>query len=229
MPCQEEKKGWGGSSSCVTSLLTSFCSSRGRASVSRVIQKEQGAMWAVINIKSNLPASENRFSPYSRWNSRYFPTHGCWWRVKGVSVCQTCSGLGYWMVGGQFAPAKPVVRTIPNWNESPKQLSLGEWGSCAWRKVKVEAGWKGSQKPVTVLGKVYCLNQPVRWLIPSGAECCRVSNSTSGLERLVASAKTRNGRGEVGGWVFFLISESIRRSERLHCLPDCLNGNWDLC
>lgn len=88
-----KEMGWGALSP-VTSVLTSFCSSRGRASVSRVIQKEQGAMWAVINIKSNLAASENRFSPYSRWNSRYLPTHGCWWRVKGISVCQTCSGLG---------------------------------------------------------------------------------------------------------------------------------------
>lgn len=158
--CQEEKKGCGVSLSCSTSMLTSFCSSRGRASVSRVIQKEQGAIWAVINISSSLAASENRFSPYSRWNSRYFPTCGCWWRVKGVSVRQNSTSWDFWVLGSQFALTKPWLELPPNRNESPKQQSLGKWESCAWRKVKTQAGWKGSQKPASVLGKIHCLNQP---------------------------------------------------------------------
>lgn len=53
--------------------LASFCSRSGSASVSKVIQKEQGAIRAVINVNSSLAAAQNRFSPYIRWNSRYFP------------------------------------------------------------------------------------------------------------------------------------------------------------
>lgn len=53
--------------------LTSFCSSSGRASVSRVIQKLCGAIFAVIRERSSFAASLKRFSPYSLWNSRYFP------------------------------------------------------------------------------------------------------------------------------------------------------------
>lgn len=146
--------------SCSTSMFTSFCSSRGRASVSRVIQKEQGAIWAVINISSSLAASENRFSPYSRWNSRYFPTRGCWWRVKGVSVRQNSTSWDFGVLGNLFALRKPWLALPPNRNKSPKQQSLGEWESCAWREVKTQAGWKGSQKPASVPGKIYCLNQP---------------------------------------------------------------------
>lgn len=93
-------KGVGGFVAC-QQLLTSFCSSRGRASVSSVIQKERGAMRAVISIRSKRAASENRFSPYSRWNSRYFPAHRCWWRVKGVRVCQT------WGTGWREVPLLP--------------------------------------------------------------------------------------------------------------------------
>lgn len=53
--------------------LASLCSRRGSASVNKVIQKEQGAIRAVININSSLAAAKNFFSPYMRWNSRYFP------------------------------------------------------------------------------------------------------------------------------------------------------------
>lgn len=52
---------------------TCFCSKRGRASVSRVIQKERGAIWEVIRDSRRDAASPKRFSPYNRWNSRYFP------------------------------------------------------------------------------------------------------------------------------------------------------------
>lgn len=53
---------------------TSFCSNSGRASVSRVIQKLLGAILAVMSERRSLAASLKRFSPYSLWNSRYFPT-----------------------------------------------------------------------------------------------------------------------------------------------------------
>lgn len=53
--------------------LTSFCSSSGRASVSRVIQKLRGAIFAVMSESSSFAASLKRFSPYSLWNSLYFP------------------------------------------------------------------------------------------------------------------------------------------------------------
>lgn len=54
-------------------VVTSFCSSSGRASVSRVIQKLRGAILAVMRERSSFAASSERFSPYSLWNSRYFP------------------------------------------------------------------------------------------------------------------------------------------------------------
>lgn len=53
---------------------TSFCSNSGRASVSKVIQKLLGAILAVMRERRSLAASLKRFSPYSLWNSRYFPT-----------------------------------------------------------------------------------------------------------------------------------------------------------
>ena len=57
----------------VVSTCTYFCSKRGRASVSSVIQKDRGAIWDVINERRREAASTKRFSPYKRWNSRYFP------------------------------------------------------------------------------------------------------------------------------------------------------------
>ena len=57
----------------VDSTCTCFCSKRGRASVSSVIQKDRGAIWDVINERRREAASTKRFSPYKRWNSRYFP------------------------------------------------------------------------------------------------------------------------------------------------------------
>lgn len=57
----------------VDSTCTCFCSKRGRASVSSVIQKDRGAIWDVIKERRREAASTKRFSPYKRWNSRYFP------------------------------------------------------------------------------------------------------------------------------------------------------------
>lgn len=58
---------------CCEARLTSFCSSSGRASVNRVIQKLRGAIFAVMRERSSLAASVKRSSPYNLWNSRYFP------------------------------------------------------------------------------------------------------------------------------------------------------------
>lgn len=57
----------------VDSTCTCFCSRRGRASVRSVIQKDRGAIWEVISDRRREAPSTKRFSPYNRWNSRYFP------------------------------------------------------------------------------------------------------------------------------------------------------------
>ena len=192
LPGRKERGGEGPSG--VSSLLTSFCSSSGSASVSRVIQKEQGAMWAVININSSLAASENRFSPYSRWNSRYFPTHGCWWRVKRR---QCLPGLGYGLSAGPGAPRKPV----PAWNASG-EWNLGPEERLAEKAAKILGLFSGRFAVWTSLFANWS------WL---ALGACRVSNGTSGLETGgVCKNREQEGRG---GGVNFLFG--IREYQEL--------------
>ena len=102
---------------------TCFCSKRGRASVSSVIQKDRGAIWDVINDRRREAASTKRFSPYNRWNSRYFPMEN----EKNQQVTLALTQTSYSTEQGNSSRA--ASKLMDRWNQKDSKHMLKEFPS----------------------------------------------------------------------------------------------------